>query len=49
VFIDYALPARALARWLGRTFGGAYARWCTHRMVRDAVAHFGTGAHARIP
>jgi hypothetical protein len=46
--IDYALPTGALARWLGRTLGGAYARWCTQRMVRDAVAHLGTGAHARI-
>jgi hypothetical protein len=44
VFIDYALPTGAPARWLGRALGGAYARWCTHRMVRDAVSHFGAGA-----
>ena len=28
--------------WLGRAFGRAYARWCTERMVSDAVRHFTT-------
>ena len=40
VFIDYALPARGISRWLGRLFGGWYARWCTRRMVLDAVQTF---------
>ncbi len=40
VFIDYALPEAAPARWFGRMFGGFYARWCTRRMVNDAVAYF---------
>jgi hypothetical protein len=40
VFIEYALPAEAPARWLGRLFGGYYARWCTGRMVDDAVKYF---------
>ena len=40
VFIDYALPAEWPERWLGRVFGGYYARWCTERMVNDAVHHF---------
>ncbi len=40
VFIDYALPRSAPARWLGRLFGRFYARWCTERMVNDAVRHF---------
>jgi len=40
VFIDYALPERAPARWLGRLFGKYYARWCTQQMVDDAVKHF---------
>jgi hypothetical protein len=40
VFIEYALPSRGVARWLGRAFGPAYARWCTRRMVQDAVARF---------
>ena len=36
-----ALPAAgALTRWLGRALGGVYARWCTRRMVRGAVANF---------
>src|SRR5512134_3904793 len=35
VFIDYALPERAPARWLGRLFGKYYARWCTQQMVDD--------------
>ncbi len=42
VFIEYALPERGLARWLGRVFGRYYARWCTQRMVEDAVRHFET-------
>ena len=42
VFIEYALPVRAPARWLGRLFGPYYARWCTRQMVDDAVKHFGT-------
>jgi hypothetical protein len=40
VFIDYALPERVPARWLGRIFGGIYARWCTDRMAADAVKAF---------
>ena len=40
VFIEYALPAKAPARWLGRLLGGYYAGWCTQRMVDDAVRHF---------
>jgi hypothetical protein len=40
VFIDYALPEKAPARWLGRLFARYYARWCTQRMVNDAVKHF---------
>ena len=42
VFIEYALPARAPARWLGRLVGPYYARWCTRQMVEDAVKDFGT-------
>ena len=40
VFIDYALPEMAPARWLGYLFGRCYARWCTKRMVRDTARHF---------
>ena len=40
VFIEYALPGRGPARWLGRLFGRYYARWCTQKMVDDAVKHF---------
>ena len=42
VFIEYALPESAPARWLGRLFGRYYARWCTQQMVDDAVRHFET-------
>jgi hypothetical protein len=34
--IDYQLPARGVARWLGFMLGRAYARWCVRTMVRDA-------------
>jgi hypothetical protein len=40
VFIDYSLPETRPGRWLGYRFGGYYARWCTARMVADAVAAF---------
>ena len=40
VFIDYDLPKGPVSRRLGRLFGGFYARWCTRRMVDDAVTHF---------
>jgi hypothetical protein len=43
VFIDYALAETPPGRWLGRLFGRAYARWCTQRMVNDAVRHFTGG------
>ena len=48
VFIEYALPVRAPARWLGRLFGPYYARWCTGQMVDDAVKHFGTRPAAQL-
>ena len=44
VFIDYALPTPWPDRWLGRVFGGYYARWCTQRMVNDAVRQFASSA-----
>jgi hypothetical protein len=40
VWIDYAIPEGGISRVLGRLFAGAYARWCTRRMVSDAVRHF---------
>ena len=56
VFIDYALPETPIAHWVGAAFGGVYARWCTRRMVVDAVEHFrshrdqtGPGASKNLP
>jgi hypothetical protein len=40
VFIEYALPEKALTRWLGRALSGYYAKWCVTRMADDAVKHF---------
>lgn len=40
IFIDYDLPEKAPARWLGRLFARMYARWCTARMAADAAQHF---------
>ena len=40
VRIDYKLPAKGAARWLGWLFGRTYARWCTERMAKDAASHF---------
>lgn len=41
VFIDYGVPERGVARLFGRLLGKSYARWCTRRMVEDAVSSFG--------
>ena len=40
VFIDYSLPEKGIARWLGILFGKFYARWCTKQMATDAAKHF---------
>lgn len=40
VYIDYSLPNRVLASWLGGLLGGVYARWCTKQMANDAASHF---------
>jgi hypothetical protein len=40
VFIDYALPDKQPARWLGHLFSRRYAAWCTNRMVDDALNYF---------
>jgi hypothetical protein len=42
IAIDYALPAKALTRWLGMLFGPMYARWCVRQMAQDLVHQFGT-------
>ena len=44
VFIEYSLPAKVPARWLGILFGKYYARWCTRRMTDDVVKHFESSA-----
>ena len=40
VFIDYDLPTGRATYWLGRLFGGVYARWCVRQMLAGASAHF---------
>ena len=40
VFIDYGLPRDGVARYVGLLFGRSYARWCTQRMVQDAVSRY---------
>jgi hypothetical protein len=36
---DLVLPARGVARGLGRVLAGTYARWCVRQMLRDAQRH----------
>jgi len=38
VFIDYELPATNV--WLGRLFGGIYAKWCVGQMIQGIRHHF---------
>ena len=49
VFIDYELPTGLVGHWLGRLLGGFYAKWCTQRMVEDAVKFFAAGRAAPTP
>jgi hypothetical protein len=39
VFIDYDRPQGPWG-WLGRLFGGFYARWCVASMVDGVAGHF---------
>lgn len=48
VFIDYSLPTSVPGEWLGRLLGSVYARWCTNRMVDDAVKHFELAMAGRV-
>ena len=43
VSIDYDLPPTNV--WLGRLFGGTYAKWCVQQMTKGARGHFATQAH----
>ena len=43
VSIDYDLPPTNV--WLGRLFGGTYAKWCVRQMTKGARDHFATQAH----
>jgi hypothetical protein len=49
VFIEYSLPVRTVERWLGLLFANFYARWCTHKMIKDTVAHFNITPDVRSP
>lgn len=42
VFIDYDLPTGWVTYWLGRLFGGTYAKWCVAEMLSGAARHFST-------
>ena len=48
VFIDYDLPTKWPTSWLGRVFGGIYARWCVGQMVEGATRHFGANRSATV-
>ena len=38
VFIDYDWPKNNA--WLGRLFGGVYAKWCVNQMLKGVNGHF---------
>lgn len=38
VFIDYDLPSKNI--WLGKLFGGIYAKWCVNQMISGVKNHF---------
>ena len=48
VYIDYGLPTTNV--WLGRLFGGMYAKWCVGQMISGALDQFKqkSGAGGRV-
>ena len=40
VFIDYEPPDGWATKWLGRIFGGMYAKWCVDQMLTGAAMNF---------
>lgn len=40
VYIDYELPKSLKTLWLGKLFGGFYARWCVGQMLNGVKEHF---------
>ncbi len=38
VSFDYNLPSSNV--WLGRLFGGSYAKWCVNQMIKGVREHF---------
>ncbi len=42
VFIDYSIPGSGIEWALGKAVGPTYAKWCTHRMAKDAADYFRT-------
>lgn len=38
VFIDYDLPITNI--WMGKLFGGMYAKWCVQQMIKSAKDRF---------
>lgn len=38
VYLDYELPCSNA--WLGRLFGGIYAKWCVQQMIRGTCEYF---------
>jgi len=38
VSIDYNLPTKNV--WLGKLFGGYYAKWCAQQMIKDTRSYF---------
>lgn len=38
IFIDYNLPPTNI--WLGKLFGGYYAKWCVQQVIKDTYKNF---------
>lgn len=44
VFIEYDLPKKNV--WLGRLFGGFYAKWCVQQMIQGTKNYFTKPTHS---
>lgn len=40
VYIDYELPKSLKTLWLGKLFGGFYAKWCVNKMISGVKERF---------
>lgn len=47
VYIDYDPPKSWKTKWLGKIFGGMYAKWCVGQMTNGTREHFQSPTYSK--